>query len=97
MTSSHLVLYKAQAYTALHLLDATLVYAFKAPDLAVLGPLTAKGKHMYKSKKIKKAKIPVTVDNITKQQLETLKLELQLLAEPWKRQGVTIRVGKKAA
>jgi hypothetical protein len=52
---------------------------------------------MYKSKRIKKAKIPVTVDNITKQQLDTLKLELQLLAEPWRKQGVTIKVGKKAA
>ena len=39
---------------------------------------------MYKSKRIKKAKIPVTVDNITKQQLETLKLELKLLADPWR-------------
>jgi len=52
---------------------------------------------MYKSKRIKKAKIPVTVDNITKQQLDTLKLELQLLAEPWRKQGVTIKVGKKVA
>ena len=52
---------------------------------------------MYKSKKIKKAKIPVTVDNITKQQLDTLKLELQLLAKPWRKQGVRILVGKKAA
>ena len=52
---------------------------------------------MYKSKKIKKAKIPVTVDNITKEQLTTLKLELRLLAEPWRKQGVTIRGGKKAA
>ena len=59
--------------------------------------LTRKVKAMNKTKKIKKAKIPVTVDNVTKQQLETLKLELQLLAEPWRKQGVTIRVGKKAA
>ena len=52
---------------------------------------------MYNSKKIKKTKIPVTVDNITKEQLNTLKLELKLLAEPWRKQGVTIQVGKKAA
>jgi hypothetical protein len=52
---------------------------------------------MYKSKKIKKAKIPVTVDNVTKEQLTTLKLELRLLAEPWRKQGVTIQVGKKAS
>jgi len=52
---------------------------------------------MYKSKKIKRAKIPVIVDNISKQQLDTLKLELQLLAKPWRKQGVRILVGKKAA
>tara|TARA_B100001121_G_scaffold54238_1_gene47765 strand:- start:7919 stop:8131 length:213 start_codon:yes stop_codon:yes gene_type:complete len=62
----------------------------------VAGPTTER-KTMYKSKRIKKAKIPVTVDNITKQQLETLKLELKLLADPWRKQGVTIRVGKKVA
>lgn len=66
-------------------------------DLRSGARLTRKVKAMNKTKKIKKAKIPVTVDNVTKQQLETLKLELQLLAEPWRKQGVTIRVGKKAA
>ena len=50
----------------------------------------------YRQKRIK-AKIPVTVNNITKQQLDTLKHELQLMADPWKKQGVVIQVGKKVA
>ena len=50
----------------------------------------------YRQKRIK-AKIPVTVNNITKQQLDTLKHELQLMADPWRKQGVVIQVGKKVA
>ena len=53
--------------------------------------------YSYKPKRIKKAKIPVTVANITTEQLHTLRAELALLAEPWKKQGVRILVGKKVA
>ena len=53
--------------------------------------------YSYKPKRIKKAKIPVTVANITTAQLHTLRAELALLAEPWKKQGVRILVGKKVA
>ena len=54
-------------------------------------------KNKYKPKLIKKTKIALHVGNVTKQQLDTLKLELRLLAEPWRKQGVTIKVGKKVA
>ena len=53
--------------------------------------------YSYKPKRIKKAKIPVTVANITTEQLHTLRAELALLAGPWKKQGVRILVGKKVA
>ena len=51
----------------------------------------------HRQKRIKNAKIPVTVNNLTKQQLETLTYELQMMATPWKKQGVDIQVGKKVA
>ena len=53
----------------------------------------------HRQKRIKQTKIPVTVNNITKQQLDTLMHELQLVAGPWSKQGVSIRIGwwKKAA
>ena len=53
--------------------------------------------YSYKPKRIKKAKIPVVVANVTNQQLDTLRAELALLAGPWKKQGVRIIVGRKVA
>jgi len=49
---------------------------------------------MYKGKKIKKSNIKLTVNNVTKLQLDTLRLELKLMSEPWRRQGVRITVDR---
>ena len=49
----------------------------------------------YKPKKIKKTKIALHVGNVTKQQLDTLRAELALLAGPWRRHGVRIVVGNR--
>jgi aryl carrier-like protein len=50
--------------------------------------------NMYKGKKIKKSKIKLTVSNVTKLQLDTLRLELKLMSEPWRRQGVRISLDR---
>ena len=51
----------------------------------------------YNPKIIKKTKIALQVDNVTRQQLDTLKAELALLAGPWRRHGVRIVVGNRKA